>query len=51
VLTYYSQFELYKGWSISIDIHHAAYMLQLIRFDGSLFPRWVYVLRCLTNPR
>ncbi|CEQ42542.1 SPOSA6832_04372 [Sporobolomyces salmonicolor] len=39
VLTYYSQFELYNGWTITVDAHHAAYMLQLYRFDGSLFPR------------
>ncbi|GAA5930474.1 uncharacterized protein JCM15063_004816 [Sporobolomyces koalae] len=45
VLTYYSQFELYNGWSISIDKHHAAYMLQLYRFDGSLFPRLYLTVR------
>ncbi|GAA5952530.1 hypothetical protein JCM3765_002198 [Sporobolomyces pararoseus] len=45
VLTYYSQFELYNGWSISIDVHHAAYMLQLYRFDGSLFPRLYLTVR------
>lgn len=39
VLTYYSQFSLFNGWTITVDIHHAAYMLQLYRFDGSLFPR------------
>lgn len=39
VLTYYSQFELYNAWTISIDTHHAAYVMQLYRFDGSLFPR------------
>ena len=39
ILTYYSQFELYNSFEITIDIHHAAYMLQLYRFDGSLFPR------------
>lgn len=47
VLTYYSQFELYNGWSITIDHHHAAYMLQLYRFDGSLFPRYVFTLSLL----
>ncbi|KAK4701148.1 hypothetical protein P7C70_g5092, partial [Phenoliferia sp. Uapishka_3] len=45
VLTYYSQFELYNAWTITIDVHHAAYMLQLYRFDGSLFPRLYLTVR------
>ena len=42
ILTYYSQFSLFNGWGITIDRHHRAYMLQLTRFDGSLFPRFVH---------
>lgn len=45
VLTYYAQFELYNSWAITIDINHAAYMLQLTRFDGSLFPRLYLTVR------
>lgn len=45
ILTYYSQFSVFNGWTITIDIHHAAYMLQLYRFDGSLFPRCVSLFR------
>lgn len=44
LLTYYSQFELYNGFTIDIDVNHAQYMLQLYRFDGSLFPRFVLSL-------
>lgn len=56
VLTYYAQFELYNSWTITIDVHHAAFMLQLYRFDGSLFPRYgglrllLYVDGWLTPP-
>lgn len=41
VLAYYSQFELFSSWAITVDINHAAYVMQLKRFDGSLFPRYV----------
>lgn len=30
---------LYAGWAITNDLNHNRYMLQLNRFDGSLFPR------------
>jgi hypothetical protein len=39
VLTYYNQFTLFNSWTITIDVHHAAYYLQLYKFDGSLFNR------------
>ncbi|KAM0746321.1 hypothetical protein T439DRAFT_136393 [Meredithblackwellia eburnea MCA 4105] len=45
ILTYYNQFELFSHWTITIDVHHAAYMLQLYRFDGSLFPRLYLTVR------
>ncbi|BGP20329.1 hypothetical protein JCM10213_007119 [Rhodosporidiobolus nylandii] len=45
VLTYYSQWELYNGWEITVDAHHAAYMLQLYRFDGSKMPRLYLTVR------
>ncbi|KAK4051657.1 Reversal of tor2 lethality [Microbotryomycetes sp. JL201] len=45
VLTYYSQFELYNGWEISVDLHHETYVLQLYRFDGSLYPRLYLTMR------
>ncbi|SCZ98075.1 BZ3500_MvSof-1268-A1-R1_Chr3-3g06557 [Microbotryum saponariae] len=46
ILTYYNQPELFNGWNITIDNHHQAYMLQLVRFDGSFFPRCVDANRC-----
>ncbi|KAI5481008.1 ROT1 protein [Pseudohyphozyma bogoriensis] len=45
ILTYYSQFELFNSWTITIDVNHAAYMLQLYRYDGSLFPRLYLTVR------
>ncbi|GAA5871757.1 hypothetical protein JCM8547_008134 [Rhodosporidiobolus lusitaniae] len=45
VLTYYSQWEIYNRWTISIDSHHAAYMLQLYKFDGSKMPRLYLTVR------
>ncbi|GAA6013526.1 hypothetical protein JCM10207_008881 [Rhodosporidiobolus poonsookiae] len=45
VLTYYSQWELYSGWDMSIDVHHEAYMLQLYKFDGSKMPRLYLTVR------
>ncbi|GAA5917509.1 hypothetical protein JCM6882_005497 [Rhodosporidiobolus microsporus] len=45
VLTYYSQWEIYNGWEITIDSHHAAYMLQLYKFDGSKMPRLYLTVR------
>ncbi|GAA6039230.1 hypothetical protein JCM8097_000481 [Rhodosporidiobolus ruineniae] len=45
VLTYYSQWELYNGWDITIDLHHAAYMLQLYKYDGSKMPRLYLTMR------
>ncbi|SGY81172.1 BQ5605_C009g05478 [Microbotryum silenes-dioicae] len=45
ILTYYNQPELFNGWTITIDNHHQAYMLQLIRFDGSYFPRLFLTVR------
>ncbi|KAM0789670.1 hypothetical protein ACM66B_006532 [Microbotryomycetes sp. NB124-2] len=45
VLTYYSQFELYNGWEITVDLHHETYVLQLYRFDGSLYPRLYLTMR------
>ncbi|KAK4056478.1 Reversal of tor2 lethality [Microbotryomycetes sp. JL221] len=45
VLTYYSQFELYNGWTIQVDLHHETYVMQLYRFDGSLYPRLYLTMR------
>jgi len=42
---YYDQWELYNGWTITNDINHNAWMLQLYRFDGSLMPRLYLVER------
>ena len=39
VLTYYSQWELFKWWQIEIDLNHQAYCLQLWKWDGSKMPR------------
>ncbi|GAA5974937.1 hypothetical protein JCM11641_006770 [Rhodosporidiobolus odoratus] len=45
VLTYYSQWEIFNSWEVSIDVHHAAYMLQLYKFDGSKMPRLYLTVR------
>lgn len=45
LLTYYQQRELFTGWEMAIDLNRAAYSMQLLRFDGSLFPRFV-LWRC-----
>jgi len=43
VITYYDQPTLLNGWAITNDVNHNRYMLQLVRFDGSLMPR-LYLL-------
>lgn len=45
VITYYYEPALYQGWAITNDLNHNRYMLQLNRFDGSLFPRLYLLLR------
>lgn len=39
VITYYYEPTLWSGWAITNDLNHNRFMLQLLRFDGSLFPR------------
>lgn len=39
VLAYYAQWELFSAWEITIDVNHAAYALQLRKYDGSKAPR------------
>lgn len=39
ILTYYSQWEIFNSWTITVDLNHAAYMLQLTKFDDSKFNR------------
>lgn len=39
ILTYYAEWQLFNRWSITVDVHHATYYLQLYRFDGSEYPR------------
>ncbi|CAD6581801.1 MAG: Reversal of tor2 lethality [Cyphobasidiales sp. Tagirdzhanova-0007] len=45
VITYYDHSEFYSGWSITNDINHNRYMLQLLAFDGSLLPRMYLLYR------
>ncbi|BGP43657.1 Reversal of tor2 lethality [Rhodotorula kratochvilovae] len=45
VLTEYAEFEMWDSWSISIDSHHAAYMLQPIRSDLGKMPRLFLTVR------
>jgi hypothetical protein len=40
LLTYYQQPVLFAGWEMAIDLNRAAYSMQLLRFDGSLLPRF-----------
>jgi len=39
VITYYDEPAFYSGFSITNDINHNRYMLQLVKFDGSFMPR------------